>query len=171
MNQPREMVSWAEVTRLIDFLLQQLEGEYQTILMVTRGGVVPGGMLAEMMGIQSLLTVTLEFPPKPALPDAKSNPLLVFPRFIHFPDAAQLEGLRVLVVDAAWGSGRMLTAVRNRVTAEGGQPSTCVLHYNPQRSLFAGSYPDYYGARTTSYIIYPWEGDRGFRSRYLNHAR
>jgi hypothetical protein len=66
-----------------------------------------------------------------------------------------------LVVDDVWGSGRTITAVKNRVSAAGGNPSTCVLHFNPYRSLFTKAEPDYYAAITDAYIIYPWEVDRG----------
>jgi len=37
----------------------------------------------------------------------------------------------------------------------------CVLHYNPQRSLFTKALPTYYAAFTDAYIIFPWEIDRG----------
>ncbi len=64
-------------------------------------------------------------------------------------------------MDDVWGSGRTITAVKNRVSAMGGIPSTCVLHFNPYRSLFSQAEPDYYAAVTDAYIVYPWEVDRG----------
>jgi hypoxanthine phosphoribosyltransferase len=66
-----------------------------------------------------------------------------------------------LIVDDVWGSGRTITTVKNRVSAAGGLPSTCVLHFNPNRNLFGTARPDYYAAITDAYIIYPWEIDRG----------
>jgi hypothetical protein len=36
-----------------------------------------------------------------------------------------------------------------------------VLHFNPYRSLFSQAKPDFYGAVTDAYIIYPWETGRG----------
>ena len=63
----------------------------------------------------------------------------------------------MLVVDDVWGSGRTITAVKNRVAVGGGTPFTCVLHYNPYRNLFMPAQPDYYAATTDAYIIYPWE--------------
>ena len=67
---------------------------------------------------------------------------------------------RILIVDDVWGSGRTSNAVRGRVEAAGGRPATCVLHFNPYRSLFKGLKPDYYGAITDAWIVYPWEIDR-----------
>jgi hypothetical protein len=60
-----------------------------------------------------------------------------------------------------WGSGRTIAAVTGRIAAADGRPATCVFHYNPYRSLFSKAQPDYYGAITDAYIVYPWEVDRG----------
>ncbi|MCL4824836.1 MAG: hypothetical protein KJZ57_11540 [Anaerolineales bacterium] len=64
-------------------------------------------------------------------------------------------------MDDVWGSGRTMAAVKNRVSAAGGFPETCVLHFNPYRNLFGGARPDYYAAVTDAFIIYPWEIQRG----------
>jgi hypothetical protein len=64
-------------------------------------------------------------------------------------------------VDDVWGSGRTSTAVKSRVEASDGIPYTCVLHYNPYRSMFSRAEPDFYGAITDAFIVYPWEIDRG----------
>ena len=64
----------------------------------------------------------------------------------------------MLVVNNAWGSGRTTWAVNKQVECAGGLPSTCVLHFNPYRNLLKYQ-PDYYGAITDAYIIYPWEID------------
>jgi hypoxanthine phosphoribosyltransferase len=66
-----------------------------------------------------------------------------------------------LIVDDVWGSGRTITAVKNRVSSAGGFPETCVLHFNPYRNLFGTGRPDYYAAITDATIVYPWEIDRG----------
>src|SRR5258706_16375906 len=61
-----------------------------------------------------------------------------------------------LIVDDVWGSGRTITAVKNRVSAAGGFPETCVLHFNPYRNLFGSVRPDYYAAGTDAVLVYPW---------------
>jgi hypoxanthine phosphoribosyltransferase len=73
----------------------------------------------------------------------------------------QLRGKKILVVDDVWGSGRTITAVKNRISSAEGNPYTCVFHFNPYRSLFAKSKPDYFAAITDAHIVYPWEVDRG----------
>ena len=66
-----------------------------------------------------------------------------------------------------WGSGRTMISVKDGLLAADCRPRTCVLHFNPYRSLFAKAKPDYYGAVTDAHIVYPWEYDRGadFASR------
>ncbi len=154
----REMITWNEVQKLIDHLMVQFEHEFEAMLIITRGGIIPGGLLAEAMDIVHLLTAAVDFPAEVESEQAK---LLVWPQFIQFPEDDQLVGRRVLVVDDVWGSGRTITAVKNRVSAAGGTPYTCVMHFNPYRNLFGTTRPDYFAASTDAHIIYPWEVDQG----------
>lgn len=153
----RELLTWEDVDRLIDHLLPQFEGEFDAMLLITRGGIVPGGLLAEAMNIQSILTAAVDFP---AELERERTGLYVWPRFLQFPDDEILRARRCLVVDDVWGSGRTITAVKNRISAAGGFSWTCVLHFNPYRSLFGTLRPDYFAATTDAHIVYPWEIDR-----------
>ena len=128
------------------------------MVMITRGGIIPGGMLAEAMDITHLLTAAVDFPSQS---EQEQNKLMVWPDFIQFPADDLLRGRPTLIVDDVWGSGRTITAVKNRVSSAGGFPETCVLHFNPHRNLFGKARPDYYAAITDAYIIFPWEIDRG----------
>jgi hypothetical protein len=47
-----EYLSWTEVDALIDHLLPQLKGPYDALVMVTRGGIIPGGIVAEALDIR-----------------------------------------------------------------------------------------------------------------------
>lgn len=154
----RETLTWNDIDKLVDHLLPQFEGEFDAMIMITRGGIVPGGMLAESLGIAHILIAAVDFP---AEIEREHSGLFAWPRFLQFPSGDLLLGRKCLVVDDVWGSGRTITAVKNRVSAAGGIPSTCVLHFNPYRNLFGNVRPDYYAAITDAYIIYPWEIDRG----------
>jgi hypothetical protein len=154
----RERVTWEDVDRLVAHLIPQFNAEFGAMVLITRGGIVPGGLLAEALGVASVLTASVDFPYEARREAAK---LLVWPQFIQFPAEEQLADRAVLVVDDVWGSGRTITAVKNRIQAARGRPSTCVLHFNPYRSLFGSARPDYYAAVTDAYIVYPWEVDRG----------
>jgi hypoxanthine phosphoribosyltransferase len=159
MRQMRhEALTWDDVDKLIDHLVPQFQGEFEAMVIITRGGIVPGGMLAEATGISTILTAAVDFPSEI---ERERSGLFAWPRFIQFPTDELLRGKRCLVVDDVWGSGRTITAVKNRISAAGGFPSTCVLHFNPYRTLFGNVRPDYYAAVTDAYIVYPWEIDRG----------
>jgi hypoxanthine phosphoribosyltransferase len=160
----REILTWTDVDKLIDHLLPQFEVELDAMVMITRGGVVPGGMLAEALNLQTILTAAVDFPAQmEELKKEKTqrSELVYWPKFLQFPTDVLLQDRRVLVVDDVWGSGRTITAVKNRVTGAGGIPYSCVLHFNPYRNLFGTARPDYYAAITDAYIVYPWEINRG----------
>jgi hypoxanthine phosphoribosyltransferase len=151
----QELLTWDDVDKLMDVLLPQLKGPFDALLMITRGGIVPGGMISEALDIKVVLTAAVDFPL-----DLAPAKLLAWPEFLQFPDERLLAGRRVLLVDDVWGSGRTITAVKNRVEAAGGFPELCVLHYNPTRTLFTKAWPTYYAAITDARIVYPWEIDR-----------
>ena len=165
MGQRRELLTWEDVVRLIDHLLPQFRTDFDAMVMITRGGIIPGGVLSDALNIERVLTAAVDFP---FVAKRQAAKLLAWPQFVQFPEDRLLRGLRVLVVDDVWGSGRTITAVKNRVSAAGGLPSTCVLHFNPSRSLFSQARPEYYAATTDAYIIYPWEIPRGTDKVLLN---
>lgn len=159
-----EVLTWDDVSKLVDMLVPQLQsvGSFDAMLLITRGGIIPGGILAEILNIRHMLIAAVDFP-------SSAKGIATWPSFLQFPDSALLQGRRTLIVDDVWGSGRTSTAVRGRVLAAGAIPFTCVFHYNPYRSLFSRAEPDFYGAVTDAYVIYPWELDRGLRGIALGN--
>lgn len=152
----QEILTWEDVDRLMDSLLPQLKGTaFDAIMLITRGGIVPGGLISEALDIKMVLTAAVDFPV-----DTAQTKLLAWPEFLQFPDDRLLTERRILVVDDVWGSGRTITAVKSRVESAGGYPELCVLHYNPTRTLFTRAWPTYYAAVTDARIAYPWEIDR-----------
>jgi uncharacterized protein len=158
-----EVLSWADVDRLIDILVPQVKavGLFDAMLLITRGGIIPGGMLAEALGVHHILIAAVDFP------STERSGLMAWPAFLQFPANNLINGRRTLIVDDVWGSGRTSTAVRGRVEAAGGESFTCVMHFNPYRSLFTKAKPDFYAATTDAFIVYPWEVDRGTKGMGL----
>lgn len=154
-----EILTWEDVDKLVDVLLPQLKGvgQVDAMVMITRGGIVPGGLLAEALNIHHVLTAAVDFP------STEQAKLMAWPSFLQFPAAELLVNRRTLIVDDVWGSGRTSTAVRGRVQAAGAKAFTCVFHFNPYRSLFSQAKPDFYAEVTDAYIVYPWEIDRGLK--------
>jgi hypoxanthine phosphoribosyltransferase len=165
MTMRHEVLTWSDVDKLIDYLTPQIQGRFDSMVIITRGGIVPGGMLAEALDITYILNAAVRFPADfPSLGIVR-NPEARFavPEFMQFPADNLLEGRRILVVDDVWTRGRNIVTVANRIDAAGGYPETCVLHYKPAYSLYPGHTPTYYAAVTDAHIIYPWEADRDQR--------
>ncbi len=160
----QEVLTWHDIDKIMDCLVPQFHGTFDAMLMITRGGIVPGGLLGEALDLRYILTASVRFASPinvPEIPASLEAPrLLAWPEFLEFPSAALVRDRRVLVVDDVWGSGRTISAVRARVEAAGGRPELCVFHYNPSRSLFKQTEPEYYAAVTDAYIVYPWEARR-----------
>ena len=57
----REVVGWAELERLVESLADQVRGEQDTMLAITRGGLVPAGMLAYRLGIRDILVAAVAY--------------------------------------------------------------------------------------------------------------
>jgi len=158
----RERLTWDDVDALIDHLVPQFNHEFDGMVIITRGGIVPGGLLAAVLQIEHILTAAVDFPAESDMEaNRQGNRFLAWPQFLQFPEDSTLTAKRILIVDDVWGSGRTITAVKNRVSAAGGIPYTCVLHFNPYRNLFGNFRPDFYAAITDAYIVYPWESKRG----------
>jgi hypothetical protein len=147
---PREILSWMDIDKLIDHLIPQFRREFDGLLMITKGGLIPGGILSEAMGIKHVLTAAVYFPDE-------VNHKLAWPTFMQFPSDTLLIGRHILIVDDIWSSGRPLAIVQGRLAAAGCQAETAVLHYRQRSNLFRDMGPDYYGAITDRYIVYPWE--------------
>ncbi len=150
----REYLSWGDVDALIEHLIPQFKRQFDALLMITRGGIIPGGLIAEALDLHYVLTAAVEFLPA-------SEQKLAWPTFLQFPSDAQLRNKVILVVDDIWDSGRTIMTVEGRTRAVGGTVETAVLHYKPGKSFFAREGPTYFAAITHNWIVYPWESGRG----------
>ena len=84
MSPERIVLSWEEVDRLIHQMLPQFRREFTAMVMITRGGIIPGGILAEAMGLTHILTAAVDFPFEQANEKQK---FMAWPQFIQFPEA------------------------------------------------------------------------------------
>ena len=145
----KEYLSWGEIESMVADLAAREHGHYDALLAITRGGLVPSGLLAYHLGLRNILVAAVQF-------YTGVGRRAQQPTFLQFPADPLLHGQRILIVDDIWDSGKTITAVKNRVIAAGGVPVTAVLHYKPDASLFEDT-PTYYVAATSAWIVYPWE--------------
>ena len=58
----REVITWDDVDKLIDHIIPQFQNEFDAMVMITRGGITPGGMLADALQISDIFTAAVDFP-------------------------------------------------------------------------------------------------------------
>jgi uncharacterized protein len=148
--QERDIVTWDALDRLVGDLADRLARErFDLMLAITRGGLVPAGMLAYRLKIRNILVAAVEFYDDHGQPGPH-------PTFLQFPADPLLRGQRVLVVDEVWDSGTTIDAVTQRVRQAGGIPTTAVLHWKPARSVVTGA-PDVHAVTTDAWVVYPFK--------------
>src|SRR5258708_8262565 len=105
-----ELLTWAEIDKLVDVLLPQLRaaGHFDALLLITRGGVVPGGLISEALNISYILTAAVDFPSQQGRAQYAG-----WPNFLQFPDDKLITARRTLIVDDVWGTGRTSTPVKS----------------------------------------------------------
>ena len=148
----KDIVTWDALEMLVKQLAEQVGREHDVLLAITRGGLVPAGMLAYLLGHRDILVAAVAFYDDTGQPGEQ-------PAFLQFPADPLLHGKRLLIIDEVWDTGTTIEAVVERVRLAGGEPTTAVLHYKPQRSKVA-SVPDHHVVSTDAWVVYPFKYGR-----------
>ncbi|MHB8891966.1 MAG: phosphoribosyltransferase [Candidatus Limnocylindrales bacterium] len=143
------VVTWEDLDGLVARLATAVGRDHDLVLAITRGGLVPAGMLAYRLNLRAILVAGVEF----YRSEGGTHPA---PVIGHFPDATLLAGQRVLVVDEVWETGETMTEVMTRVRAAGGTAVSAVIHFKPDRSRVAGT-PDHWAATVHDWVTYPYK--------------
>jgi hypoxanthine phosphoribosyltransferase len=145
----RDVVTWPDLEELVKELASKVGEGHDVLLSITRGGLVPSGMLAYLLGMRDILVAAVAFYDDQGQPGDQ-------PTFLQFPSDPLLHGKRVLIVDEVWDTGTTIEAVVERVRLGGGTPTTAVLHYKPGRSKVE-SVPDHFVVSTDAWVVYPFK--------------
>ena len=148
----KDIIDWDDLDELVRGLAETVRGEYDVMLAITRGALVPAGMLAYRLGIRNILVAAVAYYDDAGQPGPS-------PTFLQFPADPLLHGRRVLIVDEVWDSGTTIHAVTERVRQAGGFPTTAVLHYKPTHSVVAQE-PDHFAVETANWVVYPFKAGR-----------
>jgi len=146
----KQHLTWTHIEDLSIRLADRLPTNYDVILVITRGGMVPACIISERLNLRSILVAAVMF-------YTAQEHTLDKPIFLQFPADPLLNRRRVLIVDDVWDSGKTIMAVRERVLDAGGYPETAVLHYKPAHNAYGHAQPDYYVDETDAWIVYPWD--------------
>jgi hypoxanthine phosphoribosyltransferase len=143
------VLSWEALDGLVARLAEATGRDFDLVLAITRGGLVPAGMLAYRLNLREILVVGVEFYRTEGGTHER-------PRIGHFPADELLAGRRVLVVDEVWETGETMTEVVARLRAAGATPVSAVIHYKPGRSRVPGA-PDHHAAIVDDWVTYPYK--------------
>lgn len=149
-------LTWEDVQDCVNRVICQLEGDYDCMLAVTRGGLVPACLISERINLRNILAAAVMF-------YTGVDQRLGAPIFLQFPADPLLAGKKVLVVDDVWDSGRTVMAVKSRVQDAQGVPTVAVLHFKPGRSEFEQARPDFYGRESEDWLVYPWDPESPYQ--------
>lgn len=149
----KHLLSWSDVERMVSKLLHELPSDYDNIMVITRGGMVPACLISEKTNLRNILCAAVMF-------YDEYERKIDEPIFLQFPQDGQIFGMRILVVDDVWDTGKTIMAVRERIKRSGGKADVCVLNYKPSKSKFPNERPDYFAQETDEWIVYPWDPER-----------
>lgn len=150
----KDVVTWDDLDQLVSALADRLSvgPKPDVVLAISRGGLVPAGMLGYRLGWRDmLLAAVVAYDDEHGFRGAAE--------FLQFPSDDQLRGKRVLIIDEVWDSGTTIAAVSERVRAAGGEPITAVLHYKPGKSRVDLT-PDHFIVETDAWIVYPFKAGK-----------
>ena len=142
-------LSWDDVQRLSEKVSDQIrDSGYLPDLMIaiSRGGFDPARIMSDQLDIRKLASLQIIY--YKGVNDRMDEPEVLFPL------NAQIEGLKVLVVDDVSDSGNSLIVVKKYIESKGaGDVKLATLHHKPW-SKFK---PDFFAEEVSEWIIYPWE--------------
>jgi hypoxanthine phosphoribosyltransferase len=145
----KSYLEWTDIEALVGRLVEQVPRDYDALLAIARGGLVPCCLLSEQLDMRNILVAAVMY--YTGVGQTMERPL-----FLQFPDDILLAGKRILVIDDVWDTGKTIMAVKDRLRAVGCYHDTATLHYKPARSHYPER-PEHFGAETDDWIVYPWD--------------
>jgi hypoxanthine phosphoribosyltransferase len=145
----REVLSWADFGDASRELARAVvEDGYRPdlILTVARGGLLPAGALGYALDVKNLAVVNVEF--YTGVDERLDVPVMLPP----VPDAVDLAGAKVLLVDDVADTGETLRLVREFCGDHVAEVRTAVLYEKPRSSVKC----EYVWRRTDRWIEFPW---------------
>jgi hypoxanthine phosphoribosyltransferase len=118
----------------------------ELIVGVSRGGLIPARVLADLLGNTNLTSVGAELYSGVSKP--KIEPTLTY------PVSASVDKRKVLVVDEVADTGKSLRLVREHLAQRGAEEVRIATVYIKPCSTVK---PDYWVKETRKWIVFPWE--------------
>lgn len=142
-------LSWNDCQRLVEsvaFKIKRSGFKPDLIVAVSRGGFNPARVLCDQLSIKRLASIQIECYQE--VGERRGSPKIIYPL------NAEVNGLKILIVDDVSDSGGSLRFVSDHILSlEALEAKTATIHIKP----WAKFKPDYYAEATDAWIVYPWE--------------
>jgi len=161
-----EVPSWNQIYGLLLELADKVRASGfrpDVIVGVARGGWAPARVLLDLLDVQNLASVRVEFYVGVGVRSQKA--------VITQPVSIALAGLKVLVVDDIADTGESLKLLHSTFRGEGALEVRTATIYRKPWSKFR---VDYWARETSSWVIFPWEvceSIKAIGSRMLSEGR
>lgn len=144
-----ETPTWNQIHNMIIKQSEEILSDNFTpdiIISITRGGWVPARLLSDLLEINNLATIRIEF----YLDIAKSRKKPILTQKIQIP----IKGKKILLVDDVADTGESLQLAKNHILQKEVEELRIATIYKKSQSK---TNPDYYVKTTKKWIIFPWE--------------
>ena len=144
-----ELPSWNQIyVSLLDLAeaVKKSNFEPDVIVGVSRGGLIPARIMADLLENPNLGTVAAEF--YVDIAETKDEPSITQPVSVSVKDKT------VLVVDDLVDTGKSLKLVKAHLETQGAsEVRIATIYYKP----WSITVPDYYTEETRRWTVFPWE--------------
>jgi hypoxanthine phosphoribosyltransferase len=144
-----ETPTWNQIHNMINNLSEKILLDKFTpdiIISITRGGWIPARVLSDLLEINNLATIRIEF----YLDVGKTRKKPILTHRIQIP----ITGKKILLVDDIADSGESLLLAKNYIQKKQvSELRVATIYKKPQSK----TQPDYYEKTTRKWIIFPWE--------------
>lgn len=150
MPERTEVLTWerfGEATRALATAVHKDGYRPDLVLAVARGGLLPAGAIAYLLGVKNVFTMNVEF--YTGVDQRLAMPVVLPP----VPNAVDLKGARVLIVDDIADTGRTLELVVDFCRDHVESVRSAVLYQKPGSRVRA----DYVWAAADAWITFPWD--------------
>ncbi|MBN2122088.1 phosphoribosyltransferase [Candidatus Micrarchaeota archaeon] len=141
--------SWEETERAVWSIckkIQEVSFKPDTIVAISRGGLVPAKLFSDALDVRDLRVIRLSF--YEAMGKRMDEPRLVDPL------PGSIEGKRVLLVDDISDSGESFRAAMAHLLARNPASLKTASIHMKEGSPFK---PDFFFQTNTKWVVYPWE--------------
>ncbi len=144
-----EVPTWNQIYEMLLCQAQKiLSQNYQPdiVVAVTRGGLIPARILADLLETRDFTTIQIEF--YSDINQTNSEPTLKQPLTVN------AAGKKVLVVDDIADTGKSLRLAKTHIQVQAAKEiKTATLYQKPQSVIT----PDFYEKQTVNWVVFPWD--------------